>query len=113
MVIGKRQKKNYGLVRKIISNSYRILSLLVFGIETYDAGSIKATRLMLLRKIHCISHGIFEEAERIVLARRTGYRIGTIPVHYQPARKAYKLLPKIPLVVQSCIDLVRVWRVLR
>lgn len=107
MVIGVRHRQNYGWARKFISLSYKFLTRFFFGVETYDAGSIKATKLSLLREIPLVSVGIFEEAERIIRAIRLGYRIGTIPVRYQPARKAYRLLPKIPLVIQSVIDLVR------
>ncbi len=109
LAIGVRNRGNYGVARKLISYSYRIATKLLFGIETYDAGSIKATKLSLIKSVPIISEGVFEEAERIIRATRLGYRIGTVPVHYQPARKAFRLRPKVPLIIQSCIDLARAW----
>lgn len=109
MVIGVRRRKPYGLVRKAISKTYNILTRLFFDIQTFDAGSIKAMRNTLVQTVHCISCGVFEESERIIRARQMGYRIGTIAIDYHPSRKAYSVVSKIPLIVQACVDFVRVW----
>lgn len=113
MVLGVRQDKSYGWARKLVSHTYNTLTRLIFGVSTFDAGSIKATKKIVLQKTPCISRGVFEEAERIIRATKMGYRVGTIPILYRPAKKAYRLLPKVPLIAGAIVDVFRLWRSLR
>lgn len=79
LAIWVRQNRSevYGLKRRIVSYFFNLLPRLLFGVKTMDAGSAK----LALREIYTfdlISHSPFAEVERILLARRAGYRIARV-----------------------------------
>jgi glycosyltransferase involved in cell wall biosynthesis len=106
IVIGRRRRKNYGLVRQVISGMFNLLPRLLFGVETYDAGSIKLFRRELLA-IPLISRSPFREAERVIRAHRLGYRIGAVDVEHHDRRGGKATGARWQLVVQSLLDLGR------
>ena len=108
MVIGKRKAKNYTLWRALISRAFNLLPRLLFGVSTYDAGSIKLVRRDLL-DIPLTSRGPFREAERIIRARRRGYRIGVVEVENHPRRGGQASGARWSLVGQAVLDLLRSW----
>ena len=71
IVVGRRRVKNYTLWRRIVSDSFNLLPRILFGVRTYDAGSIKLFRADVLR-IPLLSQSPFREAERIIRANRRG-----------------------------------------
>ncbi len=110
MVVGWRQKKAYRCGRKLVSMVYNYVTRLLFGVSTYDAGSIKAMRKELLDTIPIVSVGVFDEAERIIRASRAGYRIGFLPVSHNSVSHKRLFSPKFRLIGQAVVDMVRVWR---
>ena len=67
------------------SGTFNLLPLILFGVRTYDAGSIKLFRADVLA-IPLISRSPFREAERIIRANRRGYRVGAIEVEHHDRR---------------------------
>jgi glycosyltransferase involved in cell wall biosynthesis len=111
MVIGVRKQKQYTLWRAFISSAYNILTKVLFGVQTQDAGSIKAMRKKLVNDIPILSRGVFDEAERIIKASKKGYRIGFISVSHSAAKKARRGI-KLTHVTEAVVDMVRVfWNV--
>jgi glycosyltransferase involved in cell wall biosynthesis len=108
LVIGKRVEKHYTLCRAAISRAFNLLPWLLFGVPTHDAGSIKLVRRELLQ-IPLASRGPFREAERIIRARRRGYRIGMVTVDNQPRRNGEARGARWGLVGQAVLDLLRCW----
>jgi glycosyltransferase involved in cell wall biosynthesis len=108
LVVGKRVQKHYTLCRAAISRAFNLLPRLLFGVATHDAGSIKLVRRELLQ-IPLISQGPFREAERIIRARRRGYRIGMVVVENQPRRGGQASGARWGLVGQAVLDLLRSW----
>jgi len=108
LVIGRRQVKQYTPWRNFISASFNLLPWLLFGVQTYDAGSIKLFRAEVLR-IPLISRGPFAEAERIIRARRRGYRIGALPVEHRARRGGRATGARWSLLAGALIDLARCW----
>ena len=106
VVVGLRRIKNYTLWRKIVSDSFNVLPRLLFGVRTYDAGSIKLFRADVLR-IALISSSPFREAERIIRASRRGYRIGAIQVEHHERSRGRATGARVSLVVLSVVDLLR------
>lgn len=109
MVIGWRTHKEYLWGRKVVSALYNFLILLLFGVKSYDAGSIKVMRKEVIERIPIISHGIFDEAERIIRASSIGYRIGVVPVTHKRVAHKRRFLPRVGLMRQTGVDLFRVW----
>lgn len=84
LVVGYRGIRKYkSWSRDLISYFYRLLTLLFFGLDTYDPGSIKLIKKELIEEIPIVSQSVFNEAERIIRAKRKGYKVGAIPVAYQ------------------------------
>jgi glycosyltransferase involved in cell wall biosynthesis len=108
LVIGKRIAKNYTLKRALISRAFNLLPRLLFGVSTYDAGSIKLVRRDLLN-IPLTSRGPFREAERIIRARRRGYRIGVLQVENRLRRGGLATGARWGLVGEAILDLMRSW----
>jgi glycosyltransferase involved in cell wall biosynthesis len=108
LIIARRKQKQYRLSRLLVSWLFNVVPILMFRTKTYDAGSVKLVR----REIYNIpleSKGVFAEAERIIRARRRGYRIGSVEVDHFPrvAGKAQGAKPS--LVVEAVGDVLRCW----
>jgi glycosyltransferase involved in cell wall biosynthesis len=108
LIVGRRRRKQYGPRRKLVSAAFNLLALLLFGVVTHDAGSVKLFRRDVLQ-LPYLSRGPFREAERIIRARRRGYRIGAIPIEHLPRRGGVAAGARPGLVAEAVIDLVRCW----
>lgn len=108
LVVGKRRRKRYGLRRQLISAAFNLLPRLLFGVATYDAGSVKLFRREVL-DIPLVSRGPFREAERIIRARRRGFRVGAVEVEHLDRRGGKAGGARWRLVVEALHDLARVW----
>ncbi len=108
LVVGRREAKHYSLRRALISRAFNLLPWLLFGVRTHDAGSIKLVRRELLDVPLC-SNGPFREAERIIRAKRRGYRIGVLAVENRPRLGGQATGARWGLVGQAVRDLMRCW----
>lgn len=112
LVVGRRRHKRYGLRRRLISGLFNLLPRLLFGVNTHDAGSIKLFRRDVLR-IALLSRSPFREAERIIRARRLGYRVGVVDVEHHDRRGGRATGARWRLIAQSLCDLGRCFWELR
>ena len=108
IIVGQRRQKQYTAWRALVSWTFNFASLVLFGIRTYDAGSIKLYRKEVLQ-IPLESRSPFREAERLIRARRKGYRIGMIPVEHRLRAGGKATGARCGLVLQSIVDLARCW----
>lgn len=84
LVIGERTNRRevYSLARRIVSRCFNQLPRALFGVAIVDAGSTK----LGIRKVFLFplkSRSVFFEAERIILASRSGCRVAFVPIHFQ------------------------------
>lgn len=84
IVICRRTHKYYSVYRHIVSWSYRWCTRLLFGVDLFDPGSIKAVRRELFTIIPVRSTSVFVEAERLLRAVRRGYRLTSIDIRHEP-----------------------------
>jgi glycosyltransferase involved in cell wall biosynthesis len=108
IVVGQRKQKQYTVWRALVSWSFNFASLMLFGVRTFDAGSIKLYPKEVLQ-IPLLSRSPFQEAERLIRARRKGYRIGMIPVEHRLRTGGKATGARIGLVMQAILDLARCW----
>lgn len=109
MVIGQRKKKAYSFGRWVVSTTYNVLTKVLFGVSTYDAGSIKYIHKEVINTVPIVSVGVFDEAERIIKAARKQYKIISIPVSHYGSKKTKAVGVKGSLLLLAVYDLFRVW----
>jgi dolichol-phosphate mannosyltransferase len=109
LVVGERPNRRsvYNLRRQIVSHAFNLLPLILFGVATRDAGSIKLGRKELF-VLPLRSRSPFVEAERIIVARRNGYQIAFVPIEFA-ARSGGKALgatfPNLVASLRDCLKL--------
>jgi hypothetical protein len=108
IIIAQRTDKHYKVGRLIVSWLFNALPVVFFSTPTYDAGSVKLVRREVY-DIPLISSGVFNEAERIIRARRRGFRVGVKPIEHFPRRTGKASGAKPRLVAQAMLDLVKCW----
>ncbi len=108
LVVARRKQKHYRLNRQLVSWFFNLLPLLMFHSKTYDAGSVKLVRREIY-EIPITSTGVFAEAERIVRARRRGYRVASVDVDHFSRTSGKATGAKFSLVMEALVDLFRCW----
>jgi glycosyltransferase involved in cell wall biosynthesis len=111
LVIGERQNRRstYSMWRRFVSCIFNLLPRLLFGVATRDAGSIKLGITDVFR-LPLISRSPFVEAERIIAARRRGFRVEFAPVEFLPRTKGQARgadLSNIRASLRDCFKLLR------
>jgi glycosyltransferase involved in cell wall biosynthesis len=83
LVVGVRENRNevYNLRRQFVSFAFNLLPQILLGGKTGDAGSVKLGRRELFT-MPLVSRSPFAEAERIVQAHRSGYKVDFIPIRF-------------------------------
>ena len=112
LIVGRRRRKRYDWRRSAVSTAFNLLPWILFGVRTYDAGSIKLFRRDIL-DLPTTSVGPFREAERIIRAHDAGFRIGVVDVDHFARHGGVATGARWSLIRQSVVDLGRCWRELR
>lgn len=108
LVVGVRPNRRevYGPWRRLLSYGFNWIPLVLFGIETQDANSIK----LGLREIFTmplVSQSFFGEVERIIEAKQKGYRIGFESIEFLPRKSGKAYGAKWSNVLSTVRDLFR------
>ena len=84
LVVGVRKNLGevYNLRRRFVSFAFNVLPWLLLGVKTGDAGSVKLGRRELFTR-PVVSRSPFAEAERILLAQRSGHRVDFVPIRFE------------------------------
>lgn len=110
LIIGKRnQKFQHNLVRRLISFCFNTLPRILFGVDLYDAGSMKLYKRRVLRDTTPSSESVFNEAERIIRAYRLGYKVNFVPIKYFSRRERRSSGAKFSLIIDSLKDMLRLY----
>ncbi|MFH0853017.1 MAG: glycosyltransferase family 2 protein [bacterium] len=109
IIVGKRQTRHYSFYRAIVSQIYNDFSKAIFGVATYDAGSIKLFPQKALKSARPRSKSRFADAERMILAGKIGYTIKPIPIQNYPGGKQNRFGSGPGAVLKSFIDMIRMW----
>lgn len=109
IIIGKRQKKAYKLGRAIVSYLFNRLTLLLFGFDPIDAGSIKLIKKTVVTSVPVVSKSVYDEAERIIKAHAMGFSVGYIPVDHFDSEKKKGVLTRLPLIIDALKDMLRLF----
>lgn len=87
LVIGVRKNRSrvYGAWRLLLSFGFNWLPRIFFGTKTQDANSIKIGRKEIFN-LELSSKSFFAEIERIIVAKRNGFKVGFEPIEFLPRR---------------------------
>ena len=107
LAVGTRPNKRavYSIYRLIVSYFYTA-AVRLLGSPVGDPGSIKLGRAECFR-IPVVSKGVFSEAERLVRAARTLYRLAACDVEFHPRQSGKATGARPALVAQAATDLLR------
>jgi glycosyltransferase involved in cell wall biosynthesis len=112
-LVGCRQRKPYGIFRRINSAINRRLIRLLFGVKFRDTAWVKMIRRDLAARISPESDGFFWETEVLVRARRLGARFVEVEVGSRPRRfgrsSAGTLLQSVKVFGRMLRFRVRLW----
>jgi glycosyltransferase involved in cell wall biosynthesis len=109
IVLCRRRRKNYTPVRQAISYGFHLLPRLLFGVQLFDPGSVKCMRREIIERMPTVSRGVFVEAERLIRALKSGYRMAVIDIRHESRRGGVARGASLALVRQAVRDLVAVW----
>lgn len=109
VIIASRIKKPYGTNRLFISWFFNFLPRILFGVNTFDAGAVKLVKREIIEKIPLISITPFSEAERIIRAVKSGYRVTEYPVDVEYRKTGKSTAIKWSVLRHTVTDVVRVW----
>lgn len=113
IVVGKRVGEERRLVRRFISFIYNISLRLIFEVDTFDAGGTKLMRRRVLDSVKVISRGTFAEAERLIMAKKRGMKIGFIPVPFKKRRSGKEKGLDLKQIYLTIVDGIRFFRHLK
>lgn len=109
VIIASRIKKPYGLRRLFISTVFNLIPLIFFGVQTYDAGAVKLIRRKIVEQFPVISKTPFSEAERLIMAGKSGYQITEYPVEVEFRKTGKSNAVKWNVLRNTLSDVFRVW----
>lgn len=98
IVVAQRISKEYNLFRHTLSWGFNFLIKMFFGFDPYDAGCAKLFKTSIYKNIKVKSTSVFGEAERLIKARRQGFRIASIKVTHYPNKKPSSIKLMTPLL---------------
>jgi dolichol-phosphate mannosyltransferase len=108
LVVGVRQNRHevYTPARRVISRMFNLLPKVLFGAPVEDAGSVKLGVRQAF-ELPLISRSVFFEAERIILAHRTGLRVGFVPIEFLQRKGGKAAGASWKNIRNSSLDLLR------
>lgn len=109
LVVGQRKMKAYPWHRHVISWTHNTLNRILFGVDTFDAQSIKAMRREIITDIPLSSKTVYYEAERIIRAIRLGYRVRSVPIRHYASEKLQHSGWRLKLVSGALLDMIALW----
>lgn len=109
IVICARSNKNYTPYRQFVSDAYRYMTALLFGVDLRDPGSIKCVRRTVMTGIPVRCKSVYVEVERILKALRSGYRYAVITIDFEVRKGGKARGARLQTVFAAAKDLVSLW----
>jgi glycosyltransferase involved in cell wall biosynthesis len=113
-VTGYRLNRDETMLRGIYSRVYNSIIRLLFGLKVKDVNfSFKMVHRKVIDTVSLHSHGSFIDAELLLEAKRKGFSIGEVGVHYYPRTRGKSTLAKpgiILTILKEMIQyIIRLW----
>jgi len=110
LVVGVRTNRRqvYTMSRRIVSHAFNLLPRLLFSVRVEDAGSVKLGRREIFQ-FDLISRSVFFEAERIIRAHNSGFRVAFVPIQFLTRSGGKATGASWKNIYTSTVDLIRCW----
>jgi hypothetical protein len=109
----RRRRTGEGPRRLVYSVAYNSLVRLVFALRIKDVNfAFKLMRRAVVERLDLVSEGSFIDAELLVRAQRSGFRIIQYGVDYYPRTRGTSTLSSWPTILHILRDLVHLYPVL-
>jgi len=109
IVICRRVVKHYTPYRHFISQAYRWLPRILFGVDALDPGGIKCMRREIIQTVRVESQSVFVEAERVIRAVKRGYRVTSVDMEQAPRQGGVAKGARFSTLVAATRDMLRCW----
>jgi len=116
LVIGYYRKRRASLAKVITSKIWEAVVFTLFGLRVRDVDcGFKLISKKVLEKIPYLEseRGAFISSELLVKAKKSGFKIVEIPITHYPRLKGEGTGRKLAVIVESFIDLLRLWKKLK
>lgn len=116
LVIGYYKKRKVSKFKIITSRMWEIAVMILFGLHVHDIDcGFKLIKKEVIEKIPRLEseRGAFISSELLIKAKKSGFKITEIPVTHLPRIQGKGTGRNIRVIVQSFIDLFRLWRKLQ
>jgi glycosyltransferase involved in cell wall biosynthesis len=109
IVICRRVRKNYTAYRQLISAAYRWMTVLLFGVDLYDPGTVKVVKREIYTGIPVICTSVYVEAERMIRAVKRGYHVAKVDIIQGSRTGGVARGARFTTVKAAALDIVRLW----
>jgi len=114
IVCGYRVKRADPLFRKINARFYRLLLRVLFNLKITDINcAFKLFKQKVVQNLNFESKSALINAEILILAQKKGYLIEEVGVSHYPRAKGKQTGAKLPVILRTFAELLRLWRKLR
>lgn len=116
MVIGFYRKRQVSLMRKINTKLWQIIVWLMFGLNVKDIDcGFKLISKKVVDKISKLEskRGAFISSEFLIKAQSAGFKIVEVGVHHYPRQNGEGTGANIDVIIQSFVDLFKLWKKLK
>lgn len=116
MVIGYYKKRKASFTKILTSKIWEALVFIMFGLKVHDIDcGFKLISKKVIAKIpHLESErGAFISSELLIKTKKSGFKIVEIPITHYPRLKGEGTGRKFDVIIQSFIDLLRLWKKLK
>jgi glycosyltransferase involved in cell wall biosynthesis len=112
LVVGYYKKRQVSKFKIITSKMWELAVFILFGLKVRDIDcGFKLVSKEVIRKMPKLEseRGAFISSELLIKAKRAGFKIVEIPVTHYPRLKGAGTGRKLNVIIQSFIDLFKLW----
>lgn len=116
LVIGYYKNRKASFAKKLSSKVWEAFVFLLFGLKVrdIDCGFKLISRKVMDKIPHLESErGAFITSELLIKAKKSGFKIVEIPITHYPRLKGEATGRKLTVIIESFVDLFRLWKKLK
>lgn len=116
LVIGYYKKRQVSKFKIVTSRMWEIAVMILFGLHVHDIDcGFKLIKKEVVEKIPKLEseRGAFISSELLIKAKNNGFKIVEIPVTHLPRTQGKGTGRNIKVIIQSFVDLIKLWRKLK